>query len=117
MALSEQNHRLPVGFRDPSKLVLYDTETGKAVSSLDVSRDADDIFYDNTSKQVYLSAGQGLLDIFRQVDPDHYSLSTRINTAPGGRTSLFVPELHSIYVAAPPREQGQGAEIIIYETP
>ena len=114
MALDEQNHKLFVGFRDPAKLVVYDTESGKAVSSLDISKDVDDIFYDHSSKQVYLSGGEGFLDIFRQIDPDHYSPLTKINTAQGARTSLFVPELHSMYVAAPQRTPSQGAEILIY---
>jgi hypothetical protein len=115
MGLDEQNHRLFVGFRVPAKLVAYDTESGKVVSSLDTSKDADDIFYDNSSKQVYVSAGEGFLDIFKQVDPDHYSALTRINTAKGARTSLFVSEIHDLYVAAPQRAQGQGAELLIYK--
>lgn len=115
MALDEQNHRLFVGFRDPAKLVVYDTESGKPVSSLDISKDVDDIFYDGSNKRLYLSAGEGLLDIFRQLDPDHYGALTEINTAQGARTSLFVPEVHSLYVAVPERGQDQGAEILVYE--
>jgi YVTN family beta-propeller protein len=116
MASDEQNHRLFVGFRDPAKLVVYDTETGKAVSSLDISKDADDIYYDNSSKLIYVSAGEGVLDIFKQMDPDHYSALPSVSTAQGARTSLFVSDMHSLYVAAPERARGQGAEIFIYKT-
>ncbi len=116
MTLDEQDHRLFVGFRDPAKLVVYDTETGKAVSSLDISRDVDDIFYDNSSKLIYVSAGEGFLNIFKQLDSDHYSALPSVSTAQGARTSLFVPDMHSLFVAAPERAQGQGAEILIYKT-
>lgn len=115
MALDDHNRRLFVGFRDPAKLVIYDTESGKAMASLDVSKDADDIFYNSLQKQVYLSAGEGFLDIFRQLDPDHYGALTKISTVPGARTSLFVPELHSLYVASPEQVQGQGAQLLMYE--
>jgi hypothetical protein len=116
MALDEQNHRLFVGFRDPAKLVVYDTESGKAVSNHDISKDADDIFYDNSSKLIYVSAGEGFLNIFKHIDTDHYSALPSVSTAQGARTSLFVSDMHSLYVAAPERAQGQGAEILIYET-
>jgi len=115
MALDEQNHRLFVGFRDPAKLVVYDTESGKVVSSLDIPKDVDDIFYDSSRNQVYLSAGEGFLDIFRQLDSHQYSILDRINTAPGARTSLFVPELNSLFLATPQQAHGQGAEILVYE--
>lgn len=49
MALDEHNHRLFVGFRDPPKLIVYDTNSGKEVAKLDISKDADDIFYDNVT--------------------------------------------------------------------
>src|SRR5207247_6486935 len=55
MALDEQNHKLFVGFRDPAKLVVYDTESGKVVSSLDISKDVNDISTNYSSNQVYSS--------------------------------------------------------------
>jgi len=44
MAIDENNHRLFVGFRQPPKLLIIDTQTGKAMSSLDIDGDVDDIF-------------------------------------------------------------------------
>jgi hypothetical protein len=114
MALDEQDHRLFVGFRDPAKLIIYDTESAKAVSSLDVSKDVDDIFYNPTNKQIYVSAGEGFLNIFRQINYDHYELATKIATTQGARTSLFVPELNRLFLAVPALE-GQSAQLRIYE--
>ena len=118
MALEEHNHRLFVGFRDPPKLIVYDTNSGKAVAKLDISKDADDIFYDNVTKNVYVSAGEGFIDIFKQVDSDHYKAIDKIQTGEGGRTSLFVPETRTLYVAIPQKEgieRSQGAEILVYQ--
>ena len=36
--------------------------------------DADDVFYDAARKRVYISGGEGFIDIFGQRDRDHYQL-------------------------------------------
>lgn len=114
MALDEGNHRLFVGFRDPAKVIVFDTESGREIASLETTRDLDDIFYDGADKQIYVSAGEGAIDIFKQRDADHYDPVNRIQTVQGARTSLFVPELSRLYLAAP-ENQGQEAKIQIYE--
>jgi DNA-binding beta-propeller fold protein YncE len=114
MALDETHHRLFVGFRKPAKLVVFDTETGKVVADLDSAADADDIFYDNSRRRIYVSGGDGFVSIFQQVDSDHYNPVTKIATASGARTSLFVAELNRLYVAVPHRD-GQKAEVRAYE--
>ena len=52
MALDEAKHRLFVATRRPAALLIYDTETGKRVSSLPIGDDADDLFFDGERKQV-----------------------------------------------------------------
>jgi DNA-binding beta-propeller fold protein YncE len=101
MAIDEINHRLFVGTRDPPKLIVFDTNSGKAVSILDIANDADDIFYDAAKRRIYISCGDGFINIFQQQDANHYSALASVPTARGARTSLFVPELHSFYVAVP----------------
>ena len=44
MALDEANHRLFVGTREPPKLMVFDTNSGRLISVLDIADDADDIF-------------------------------------------------------------------------
>jgi hypothetical protein len=102
MAIDETNHRLFIGIRDPPKLIVFDTNSGKVVSVLDIANDADDIFYDTTKKRVYVSCGEGFVDIFS------------IPTAQGARTSLFVPELHRFYLAVP-HVANQESKILVYQ--
>ena len=71
-------------------------------------------FIDAAHKRVYISGGEGLIDVFDQHGPDDYKPSARIPTASGARTSLFVPELNRLYLAVPHRGN-QKAEIRIYE--
>lgn len=114
MEIDEGNHRLFVGFRDPAKVIVYDTESGREVASFNTAKDVDDIFYDAANKQIYISGGEGAVDIFKQRDTDHYDLVNRIQSVQGARTSLFVPELIQLYLAVP-EHRGQEAQIQIYQ--
>jgi DNA-binding beta-propeller fold protein YncE len=113
MALDETNHRLFVGCRNPARLLVYDTQTGREIASLPISGDTDDIFYDAARKRLYLSCGAGSLDVIRQTDADHYAVVEKMPTAAGARTSLFVPALDRLFVAIPQRG-AQRAEIRVY---
>src|SRR5262245_23924933 len=110
MALDETHHRLFVGFRKPATLVVFDTESGRVVAELASPDDADDIFYDSSRQRIYVSGGDGSIGIFQQNDADHYKIMTKIPTASGARTSLFVPELSRFYLAVPHRG-AQTAEV------
>lgn len=114
MALDEANHRLFIGCRKPSKILILDTETGKEVMQAPISKDTDDLFYDAAAKRLYLSAGEGFIDTIVQKDADHYKRIWAQTTAPGARTSLFVPDLGALYVAVPGKD-AQKAEIRVYK--
>jgi YVTN family beta-propeller protein len=101
MALDETNHRLFVGCRHPAKLLIIDTQTGKTISSFSTDNDADDIFYNRGSKEIYLSCGGGYVDVFKQTDANTYAANGKVSTHPGARTSLFIPELNQLIVASP----------------
>jgi hypothetical protein len=113
MALLESDHRLLLATRKPAKLVVLDTETGRKISEMDCAGDADDLFYDAAKRLVYVSCGEGGIEVFAVRDPDHYEELTRIGTAAGARTSLWVPELNQLFLAVPKRE-GQEAAIWVY---
>lgn len=115
MALDEADHRIFIGCRHPSKLLVLDTETGKMIASFDIDSDTDDIFYDATAKAIYVTCGSGYVNVFDQKDADHYSASGKAATYSGARTSLFIPKLHQLIVAAPARF-GRNAQLMIYKT-
>jgi DNA-binding beta-propeller fold protein YncE len=114
MAIDEANHRLFVAMRNPARLAVLDTTTGKLAAVLPCSSDADDVFYDSQNKRIYVAAGEGFIDVFRQPDADHYSPLVRVPTAAGARTALFVPEMHRFFLAVPHRGT-QAAAIYVYE--
>jgi DNA-binding beta-propeller fold protein YncE len=114
MALDEDDARLFVGCRRPPTLVVLDTASGKPVSHLSICGDTDDLFYDRTRKRVYVSCGEGLIDVIDQQDPDRYSLREHISTRAGARTSFYSADSDELYLAVPARGD-QKAEICIYK--
>jgi DNA-binding beta-propeller fold protein YncE len=116
MALDEANHRLFVGCRNPAKLLVLDTTTGKVVQSLDCTGDTDDLFYDAAHERVYISGGAGSISVVQQDDADHYRLVGTVPTAEGARTSFFVPQMNRLYVAVPQRGEPQ-AELRVFQPP
>ena len=114
MALDEANHRLFVGCRLPSRLVVLDTASGKTVTSVGISGDPDDLSYDRKRHRVYVICGAGKIDIIDQTDANTYKALAKINTADGARSGLFMPERDALFVAVPHRGSQQ-AEIRRYQ--
>jgi DNA-binding beta-propeller fold protein YncE len=114
MSLDETNHRLFLGLRNPARMLILNTQSGKTVATLSIARDADDIFYDAIRKRIYVSCGEGYVNIFEQRSNDEYVQINKIPTATGARTSLFVPELNRLYVAVP-HYGSQQAEVRVYQ--
>ncbi len=112
MALDEDGHRLFAGCRRPAKVLIYDTTTGRETGAADIVGDTDDMFYDAKRKRVYVAGGEGFIDV---LDARQAGLTriTRIATAAGARTALFVPAEDRLYLAVP-RRGSQIAEIRVY---
>ncbi|MEP7233319.1 MAG: YncE family protein [Ginsengibacter sp.] len=115
MALDETNHRLFIGCRHPAKLLVIDTQTGKTISFLNIDSDTDDVFYSSTNKEVYVSCGEGYVDVFTQADANSYKANGKIETKSGARTSLFITELNLLIVASPLAFSRQAA-LLIYNS-
>jgi len=116
MALHEADHRLFIGYRKPARLVVLDTTAGKAVADLEISGDADDLFYDSKRKRIYVSCGEGFVNVIGLADANGYTMLEKLPTAPGARTSLLVPELDLLVLAVPKRDR-QPAEVRVYQLP
>jgi len=113
MGFDRARHRLFIGC-EPGKLAVLDSGSGKQVAVVGIAPEPDGVWYDAKRRCIYVSCGEGSLDVVRQADADHYEFAGRVPTAKGAATSLFVPELEEIFVAVPQRE-GQGAELRTYK--
>jgi YVTN family beta-propeller protein len=98
MAVDPEEHRVIIAFRSPARLVMFGTGTGMREASLEICRDADDVFVDARRHRIYVSCGEGVIDVFGQAGGG-YERITRIPTIAGARTSLFVPTTDRLYLA------------------
>ena len=98
MAVDREAQRVLVGFRSPPRLLVLSSTDGAVVANLDTCGDADDVFVDGKRHRVYVSCGAGVVDVFEERAGSYMRLG-HIGTAPGARTSLFVPEMDRLFVA------------------
>jgi DNA-binding beta-propeller fold protein YncE len=112
LALGEASGIVGVVDRIPSRLVLFEATSGTAKADLATCDDADDLFFDDKRRRIYVSCGSGAIDAFEQAGGG-YVASARIETRPGARTSLFVPALDRLFVAAR-AGSGHGAALLVY---
>ena len=99
MALDENSGRVFVAFRNPPQLSVFSARDGSAIAAVGACGDTDDLFFDAKRQRVYLSCGDGYLDVF-EAQENAYRRSAHIPTISGARTALFVPELDRLFVAA-----------------
>jgi len=98
MAIDGEAHRVHVVFRSPPSLVALSSQDGHVVAKVDTCGDADDVFVDRKRHRVYVSCGEGAVDVL-EPDQQGYRRLARVPTVPGARTALFVPELDRLFVA------------------
>jgi DNA-binding beta-propeller fold protein YncE len=98
MAQNDEAQQLFVAFRTPAKLAVFAMESGALVASVETCGDIDDMFMDAKRGRLYVTCGEGFVDVFDARSP--YPRLSRITTVPGARTGLFVPETDRLYVAA-----------------
>jgi YVTN family beta-propeller protein len=96
MTLRPAAQHVVVVFRRPAKLGVFAMADGASVASPDTCGDSDDVFDDAKRDRVYVSCGDGSIDVF---DGKDYRRLARISTVAGARTSLFVPEADRLFLA------------------
>ena len=110
MSLDESGHRLFVGVRQPARLLVFDTVSGKRLATVSCVGDTDDLFFDARRQRVYVIGGQGYVDVFDAAPSAKYGRLAHLATRAGARTGLWSSELDRLFVAWPAWD-GHPAEI------
>jgi DNA-binding beta-propeller fold protein YncE len=98
LVLDEPNHRVFIATRKPPKFIVFNTDTGKAVSSLPCAPLHDDMWFDSARKRIYVT-GSEATSVFVQNDADDYKHVEDVPTGFRAKTSILVPELNRLYIA------------------
>jgi len=98
MAIDDARQRVLVAFRQPATLGVFDQRNGALLNSVAVCGDVDDVFVDSKRDRVYVSCGEGFIDVLT-AEGGTYIRTARITTAAGARTALYVPEIDRLLLA------------------
>ena len=112
MGFDEANHRLFIACRS-GQISVIDTQSGKEVTALPITKGVDDILYDPASKRIY-AACDGNVDVYQQSSADDYKLLAQVPSGPMGRTARLVPELKRYFVAVP-QHGTDPAKILVFD--
>jgi hypothetical protein len=112
MAWDEAKRMVAIVYRSPARLVLLDSGTGTVKESLETCGDSDAVFCDDRRQRIYVSCGSGVVDVFG--GGGMFRHLARVDTKPGARTSLFVPELDRLLVAARAGLMGSAAALLVF---
>lgn len=105
IALDEAHQRLFVGCRS-GHIVIFDSNTGKELQALPIAKGIDDLAFDPASKRLY-SAGNGVIDVYQEVDADRYQRLGSVTAPPQAKTARLVPEINRYFVAGPQSGEGK----------
>jgi hypothetical protein len=114
LALDGAGGAVAAMFRNPPRLVVLDARGGTLISKLPGCGDADDLFFDDRRHRIYASCGDGTVDVWLQEGATWRPVG-QVKTASGARTSLFVPTLDRLFVAARAGFFGLGPDAAILE--
>jgi len=98
IAIDAEEHRVLVVFRSPPTLMALSIQDGHLAATVETCGDADDVFVDPKRRRVYVSCGEGVIDVLEPGEAGYQEIA-RVPTVSGARTALFVPELDRLFVA------------------
>jgi DNA-binding beta-propeller fold protein YncE len=96
MALRPAAQQVVAVFRSPAQLGVFAMADGARIAAAETCGDSDDVFDDPKRERIYVSCGDGFLDVF---DAKDFRRIAHIRTTAGARTALFVPELDRLFLA------------------
>jgi DNA-binding beta-propeller fold protein YncE len=114
MALDAAGRRVLVAFRQPARLAAFDSRDGKVLAQTSSCSDADDVFVDEARARIYVTCGDGVVDVLARGTLVRLA---RIATTPGARTGLYVRDIDRLFVAARAQPGGDAAIWILAPVP
>lgn len=97
IALDVANHRLFATCHN-KMLAMLDTNSGKVVTTVPIGAGVDGCAFDDASKLVFASCGEGVTVIAKEETPDQLNVVQKLATQRGARTIALDPKTHRIYL-------------------
>ena len=79
-------------------LVVMDATNGKIVAKVPIGDGTDGVAFDNTTKMIYTSNGEGNITAIKESDPNNFTITATIPTRKGARTITIDESTHTLYL-------------------
>lgn len=110
MAMDRANHRLFIGCRSRVMAVL-DSESGKVITTMPIGDHVDATAFDEESRLIFFSNGEGTISIFHEDSADKYSAVETVKTLPRAKTMALDPKTHQLFLST--AEAGQFEVLVV----
>jgi YVTN family beta-propeller protein len=110
MAMDRANRRLFLGCRS-KVMAVVDADSGKVITTLPIGDHVDATAFDNETKLIFNSNGEGTITVIRQDTPDKYSVVETVKTAPRAKTMALDPKTHRLFLST--AEDGQFEVLVV----
>ena len=107
LAMDRANRRLYAGCRN-HVLAVVDADSGKVVASAPIGDHVDAAVFEAETKLVFLSNGDGTINVFHADSPDKVSAVEVIKTSNGSKTMALDPKTHRLFLSAVDYDEAAG---------
>ena len=110
MAIDRANRRLFLGCRSKVMAVM-NADTGKVITTLPIGDHVDATAFDEESKLIFNSNGEGTITVIHQDSPDQYSVVQTVKTLPRAKTMALDPKTHRLFLST--ADAGQFVVLVV----
>lgn len=110
MAMDRANRRLFLGCRS-KVMAVVDADSGKVITTLPIGDHVDATAFDNETKLIFNSNGEGTITVIHQDSPDKYSVVETVKTLPRAKTMALDPKTHRLFLST--AENGQFEVLVV----
>ncbi len=103
MAIDRRNSRLFIGCRN-KLMAVVDASTGTVVGTMPIGDHVDAAAFDEKTRTIFESCGDGTLAVIHQESPDKYTQVQTVRTEPGAKTLAFDPTTRKLFLPVAKRE-------------
>ncbi len=101
IAMDKKTHRLFSASRASQLMMILDADNGKIVAQLPIGKGVDGAGFDDVSKLIYSSNGDGTLTVIKEFSKDKFSVLDNIKTEQGARTMTFDSKTKHVFTTTP----------------
>jgi len=98
MAIDSEQRRLFAVCSGNAKLVVFDLDSHRVITSLKIGGGPDSVAFDPTLHRIYSAGKAGSLTVIQQDGPDTYRVLDKIHTHYGAHTLAVDPVSHKVFV-------------------